>query len=190
MSLIYPVILKISDHCLADVDLDPLTVQSEVARNALQFSARLADLPLGPIQKDDKGAPFSVNGVHLSLSHTSFFAAGIIACSPIGIDLEKIVSFSNFLKNRVATESEWKLFSEVTPIAFYRLWTAKEAVLKAAGIGIAGLPECEVTELFGDQGMTLTMFGKVWQAEHHLFQDHIASVASSGGVGGAIWHFQ
>lgn len=193
MALRYPVIFKISDHGSADGDSDPLTAQSAVARKALQLSARMAGLPLGPIQKiqkNDKGAPLPANGVHFSLSHTSLFAAGVAACSPIGIDLEKIEPFSDFLKNRVAADSEWQLFADVTPISFYRLWTAKEAVLKATGAGIAGLPECVVTGLSGDQGMRLSMLGKVWQAEHHLFQNHIASVASCGKMEASIWHCQ
>jgi 4'-phosphopantetheinyl transferase len=57
--------------------------------------------------------------------------------SPMGIDLEQMlpVSFAEF--RNIMSENEWSILNESGSITdFYRLWTKKEAVCKAEGIGL------------------------------------------------------
>lgn len=98
-------------------------------------------------------------GWHLSLSHSH----GLSACgtqygSALGIDIEpskRHPEWQKVVKRWFSpTEQEW-LFKEDDPHIFLRVWTLKEAWLKATGRGIAGnLQTLEVRrnfELYGDQ---------------------------------------
>lgn len=76
-----------------------------------------------------------------NLSHTQTRAAlawGRMA--EVGVDIERVSSFDDALARRVLTDQERGALS-VLPIAvqsrqFFRFWTAKEAVLKALGVGL------------------------------------------------------
>jgi len=98
-------------------------------------------------------------GWHLSLSHSH----GLSACateygSALGIDIEssrRHPQWKRVVKRWFSpVEQEW-LFKEDDPHTFLRVWTLKEAWLKATGRGIArNLQTLEVRrnfELYGDQ---------------------------------------
>lgn len=76
-----------------------------------------------------------------NLSHTQTRAA--LACGQnveVGVDIERVGSFDDALARRVLTEQERAVLSAL-PLAmqarqFFRFWTAKEAVLKALGVGL------------------------------------------------------
>ncbi|MEC7815571.1 MAG: 4'-phosphopantetheinyl transferase superfamily protein [Pseudomonadota bacterium] len=104
-------------------------------------------------------------GLHLSLSHSHGLTACAVATGPIGLDLEPADRRTDWA--RVAkrwftpVEQAW-LFQDNDPSAFLKVWTLKEAWLKATGRGIAGnLQTLEVRrgfELYGDQA------DQTWQA--------------------------
>ncbi|SHK09876.1 4'-phosphopantetheinyl transferase [Marinobacter antarcticus] len=96
---------------------------------------------------------------HLSLSHShGLSACGIQYGSALGIDIEpskRHPQWQKVVKRWFSSiEQEW-LFQEDDPHTFLRVWTLKEAWLKATGRGIAGnLQTLEVRrhfELYGDQ---------------------------------------
>ena len=90
------------------------------ARTALALSAELSGVTLELLAKGDRGAPLPSGGVYWSLSHTSDFVAGVTAPYPIGIDIEKIKSFTPALRERVAGTREWELSDTVDDILFCR----------------------------------------------------------------------
>lgn len=104
-------------------------------------------------------------GLHLSLSHSHGLTACAVSDGPLGLDLEpadRRTDWARVAKRWFTTvEQEW-LFRENDPSAFLKVWTLKEAWLKATGRGIAGnLQTLEVRkgfELYGDQP------GRNWQA--------------------------
>ena len=61
-------------------------------------------------------------------------------------------------------------------MTFFRFWTAKEAVLKAVGKGIAGISRCRVVEIVDDTRMILTYDNIRWPVAHFWFDDHVAAV--------------
>lgn len=95
------------------------------------------------IDHDDAGAPFLPNhpGLHVSISHCPTAVAAAVARNrSIGIDVESRRRINPSLVNRVCTPDEAAAIQAATDptMAFLRLWTRKEAVLKCRGTGIKG----------------------------------------------------
>ena len=99
------------------------------------------------------GKPYLACGsLHFNLSHTADrLMIAVADFADIGIDIEIIKPRSSLdsLAARCFSSRElhaWQQFQpEQRPAAFYRLWTKKEAFVKAVGRGIAlGLEQCEV----------------------------------------------
>jgi 4'-phosphopantetheinyl transferase len=121
-------------------------------------------------------------GWRLSLSHSQ----GLSACatradSPIGLDLEpcqRHAQWQKVVKRWFSpVEQEW-LFREDDSNTFLKVWTLKEAWLKATGRGIAGnLQTLEVRknfEIYGDQPE------QDWQAACCYIEGYLVSVVFRG----------
>lgn len=81
---------------------------------------------------------------HFNVSHSGDFAAiAITRTGPIGVDIEQVKPdlVSKQLAGTVLDESEISWLAQHSPEqrngAFYRLWTIKESVLKAVGLGFS-----------------------------------------------------
>lgn len=88
----------------------------------------------------DGGKPF-IEGrpdIFFNLSHCREAAVCVIAPHPVGIDVESVRQFKEDLARYTMNEHEMEqiLISERPDIAFIRLWTMKEALLKMTGEGI------------------------------------------------------
>ena len=98
---------------------------------------------------DDKGKPHLYEDIseeneksrkdliHFSLSHSGDYVACIISDKPCGIDIEKHNEKRDYEKisKRVCTENELTFISDADD--FYSIWTLKESVMKAVGLGLA-----------------------------------------------------
>lgn len=114
--------------------------------------------------KDDQGKPSVLDApLHISLSHTvGLVAAAVSRHGPVGIDVE---SAARRIKNPLALARRFFTADECAALAaiadvearrthFLRLWTVKEAVVKALGTGIADT--FTVFSINIDQSITLT----------------------------------
>jgi 4'-phosphopantetheinyl transferase len=74
-------------------------------------------------------------GTHFSLSHSGDLALLALAPEPVGVDLELARPDLDFtrLARRFFPEAEWNAVARGGRDAFVRLWTRKEACVKAAG---------------------------------------------------------
>lgn len=157
--------------------------QRRASREALALAARIAGCPDQAFEKSDpRGAPVpTASGWHWTLSHDRWFVAGAVhPTSPLGVDLEKIALRRRALVERVADENERALMGEgqepLDAHGFARLWTTKEAVLKAESIGIPGLAHAKVCGTGGPHLTHTTYEGTPRIVQHTALAQHLVSL--------------
>jgi 4'-phosphopantetheinyl transferase len=165
---------------------------SASARIALHVSAKLSGIASFQPLKDDKGVPRPVAGVFWSVSHTDTCVAGVVAPYPVGIDAEMIRPVSDDLWDAIASEEEWRLGTAGDPDCFFRYWTAKEAVLKATGAGLAGLRRCIVAEVIDAERILIRFQGNDWPVHHRRIADIRSPciAAVTGGGSAIVWQIR
>jgi 4'-phosphopantetheinyl transferase len=175
---LFPVILPVPSEIYGFKPRERVVFLSRQARQALKISALKSGVRIGDPVKDGNGVPQPVGGIHWSISHKTRYVCGVAAPAPIGIDIERVRDFSKGLFQKTAVESEWALADMETGsvTAFFRFWTAKEAVLKATGIGIKDLLKCRVHQITDDHHLLIKYGGRNWLIEHFFFEDHVASI--------------
>ncbi len=122
-------------------------------------------LPSGPWGKPKLGSQFAGAPLEFNLAHSEDLALlAFTRGGVVGIDLERIrpLKDADELVARFFSEREHTAFQglspELRPVAFFNLWTRKEAWLKATGEGIAhSLPLVEVSFLPGDPPALLSL---------------------------------
>lgn len=89
------------------------------------------------------GKPHVINSCnyHFSVSHSGNAIVFVCDSSPIGIDIEQIADVNLMIAKRffAYNEYEYIINSEQPEIAFYRIWTSKEAYIKMLGLGLSKL---------------------------------------------------
>lgn len=177
---IHPVVMAVPGPERLLKGREKVSALRRIAREALDQSARKSGVTLGRLEKADNGAPLPSNGIHWSLTHKEHYVAAVTAPHPIGIDIEKDRPASEGLYQRLADPQEWALATEVTQALFYRYWTAKEAVLKAVGKGLAGLTHCRIVKIIDDARLELRYAQSIWQVTQvRMAEDHIVAVTAS-----------
>jgi 4'-phosphopantetheinyl transferase len=178
---IWPVIHPVSPTLHIPNGREKVLHLSRLAREAVKRSAQLSRAPDPLFPKNSDGAPVPEAGWYWSLTHKPEVVAGIVAQAPVGIDVEKIRPVHANLHLKICDLTEWDLCAEPPLIRFFRYWTAKEAVLKALGLGLQGLSSCHIQTRPGPLRMELVADGNVWRVEHLFIADHLAAVAYRSG---------
>lgn len=156
---------------------DRVQLQREASRVALRTSAELSGAAVDSWPQRDDGVPLPVRGWHWSVSHTRRWAAAVVARYPIGVDIEWIRPRTESLWDGVADGDEWQRLGERNWNGFFRLWTAKEATLKAHGSGIGYLREVRVSGTAGPAALVVEFRGKVHRVLQLRLDDQIAAVS-------------
>ncbi len=94
----------------------------------------------GEWKYNEHGKPYLPNGPYFSISHCKEGIAVAIDEKPIGIDIEGIRRADEELIGRVMNEEERV---EMNDRMFTRLWTQKEAIVKAEGVGIQSFEQLQ-----------------------------------------------
>lgn len=142
---LYPVIIEVP-HDENEPPLQRMKKQRGYARRALRRCAELSGAPSNGWSQQKGGAPIPNGKFYWSISHTRGLAAAVVAMQPVGIDVERIRERRVDLFDEVGRGEEWSLLGGRTWFAFFYLWTAKEAVLKANSLGIGHLDQCRLIE--------------------------------------------
>lgn len=95
------------------------------------------------IARGEHGKPFLPEHptVQFSIAHSGSWAVCALDSRAVGVDLEQVrdVRYAALAKRHFTPEeTDWLAAQEDGLLAFFRLWTAKESVLKARGVGLAG----------------------------------------------------
>lgn len=177
MALIHPVALPVPPGERHLTGREKVRNLSQLARRALHHSADFGELLIDVLEKNESGAPLPSHGVHWSLTHKNTWVAAVAAPFAVGIDLETIRDVDTRLFQRVADETEWAVYGEPGRERFFYLWTAKEAVLKAVGRGIAGLEQCKFDTVVDHDTLRMRYEGTAWTVTHHwIGRDHLLAV--------------
>lgn len=178
---IYPVILPVPEDAQALPPRERVRFLSRHARQALRRSAARSGVALGPLEKDDRGAPVPFDGTFWSLTHTRGFVGGVVAPAPVGLDIEAVRPGVKDLFRKTADEREWALSDDPDRVrVFFRYWTAKEAVLKTGGRGLADLSRCRIAAVVDSHRLRVDYGGEPWPVEQCFFGEHLASIACRG----------
>jgi len=160
--------------------------QRTQARIALARCAVLAGAPLDGWRQDESDRPIANDGFHWSIAHKRLCAVAAIADCPVGVDVECIKPRTSEHFEEVATPEEWAVLGGRSQRHFFRLWTAKEAVLKSTGVGMAGWDDCRVIRVIDDRRLSVAFDpgapGSTVEVEHFEHADHIAAVTARGSV--------
>ncbi len=176
---IFPVILPVP---LKDQRLkgrERVVALSCLARQALEICAEKGRLRLGKLEKNVDGVPLPFDGHYWSLTHKPKYVGAVISLKKTGIDIEEVRVVSNPMFQRVADDREWRLGGSRSEMLFFRFWTAKEAVLKAEGVGMAGLSKCVVHRLRNRQHLEISYQDTRYLIEQVYFNGHIAAVVKN-----------
>lgn len=143
----------------------------------------------------ERGKPYLTNtSILFNLSHSQDLALyGITKINLIGIDLEYIrpINDAKSLAKRFFSPQEYNLINQLPPEkqqeTFFKLWTCKEAYLKATGDGLAGGLEKVEISLNSEKPIEfLSINGDIKAASNwYLYQfipqvNYIAAVAIVG----------
>ncbi len=162
--------------------------QQECARKALQRCAELCHAPATGWTKNELEVPQPNEGFYWSISHKRKWATAVIAEGPVGIDIEAIIPRTRRLHDHLAGDREWELMSDRSWHSFFRMWTAKEACLKANGVGIAHLLECRLQSIIDDQHVVLEYEDRFWPIEQFYHDDHVVAVTAEPDT--VRWHIE
>lgn len=96
-----------------------------------------------PVSFGEHGKPYLTErpDIRYNLSHADGIAACIVSDRECGIDCEKVREYRPLVAKRIFSDSEQALLENTGEadrnLLFFRLWTLKEAFVKALGVGIS-----------------------------------------------------
>lgn len=169
-----PVILEVAGGAAARTAAQ-VAAQRAAARAALVESAILCHAPRDGWVQGAAGIPMVNDGWHWSVAHTRRYAVGVVSRSPVGVDIEAIIPRRETLWEALADASEWMLLGGRSWPAFFRLWTAKEAVVKSVGEGIGAFGECRLVGVEAEGNLVLALHGKERRVAHFPFDGHVVA---------------
>ena len=121
----------------------------------------------------NNGKPYlKDNGLFFNISHSGdYVVLGTAGCE-LGVDIEIVKPFPGNVAGRFFTPEECDyLNTENTNEAFFRIWTAKESVMKGSGLGLSMSPESFSVLPIDSSGHMIR--DRLWFLEWFSFDNHI-----------------
>ena len=177
---LYPVVMPVSAAVRRLSGREKVAALSCLARAALRASADRAGMALGQLAQDEEGVPLPAGDRAWSVSHKPGYVAAVAGRGAAGIDIEELRPRRKEIFPLVASEAEWTLFGGTSWDSLYRCWTAKEAVVKSTGTGLAGLKSCRVLDVPDGTRITLSFQGREYHIAQLRHDNHIVAVVHDG----------
>ncbi|MFI5343907.1 MAG: 4'-phosphopantetheinyl transferase family protein, partial [Chlamydiales bacterium] len=161
------------------------------ARDLLVKNQILAmeDARLTTIQHHASGEPYLLLPkaiqplLHISISHSRTWCACLIslAAQPASIDLEDLSIQRDVLKlaEHFFSIQECEYVKNFGAEAFYILWTAKEAIAKLRGKGLAEVLKIQLHPASLETNR-VNFEGREYRLKRHITQDYLYTIASQG----------
>ncbi|MDR6871380.1 phosphopantetheine--protein transferase-like protein [Bosea sp. BE125] len=115
------------------------------------------------IEHDERGRPLLARpagtGLHLSLATRAGVVALALARHPVGVDVEQVEPLAApplVILHPQERKALLALPEPARPLAFARLWAAKEAYVKALGTGFARSPESFAVTLASQEAFSVS----------------------------------
>jgi 4'-phosphopantetheinyl transferase len=173
---LFPVVLPVAEVGYKLSGKEQVARLSRISREALRLSAGKSGVILGELSKDEDDIPRPFDGNYWSISHKPQYVAAVVSKTEIGIDIEEIKPRAESIFYLVASDEEWDLSEDRSWYMFFRYWTAKEAVLKAVGIGICGLRACKVCRVPDERHIILEYKNRSFRVAQLNYNNHIVSM--------------
>lgn len=165
-----------------------IAARSREARLARDAAAREAGCTVTDFPQAPDGRPLPSAGWSWSISHGRDWVAGTVHTGPVGVDVERLHLRPRVVA-RVLAPAEAGHFGDTDPtLAFIRTWTAKEAVVKASGVGIRDLPACTVEDVEGPERLWIRCHGERLRVEQRVHDGHVLAVHAPGDGWSVRWH--
>ncbi|MBN4058906.1 4'-phosphopantetheinyl transferase superfamily protein [bacterium AH-315-J04] len=178
--ILFPVIMPVSQDAPVRTSAR-VKAQRLASRQALKICSEKCGAPTSGWEKNEREVPQPNEGFFWSVSHKRNWAAAVIADRAVGIDVEEILPRDNrAVFDELACENEWDIVGGKDWDHFFRIWTAKEATLKANGKGIGAFSSCVVSSMLDDKHLALRFDKADWLVEHFYHDNHIISVTVVG----------
>lgn len=135
----------------------------------------------------EHGKPYFAGGPEISLTHSGVWVMLGVSNGPaIGVDLEAEREFDIRTMARIMTAEEAS-YVGADPVRFFKVFTAKESVMKALGTGFATPPE-HVPVYGSFFGLPVEAENKRFFVKTFRYEDAVVSVASEAEIGEILFH--
>lgn len=130
------------------------------------------------IEEGENGKPCLSGGPCFNLSHSGDYVILGVSDRELGVDVERIAPWNDRVARRcfLPAELSW-LYADPTENAFFRLWTAKESVMKATGLGFS-MPPSSFSVLPMEDGPH-GIEGRVWHLTWLALPGHAVCTAAA-----------
>ena len=108
-------------------------IKSDKTRKEKTISLMIKNKYIGNYHIGENGKPLS-NEKHFNISHKDDYLAFVIDEVPVGIDIEHIKPTKDRLADFISSDEEKAYIKD--DVSFYEIWTNKEALVKANGLGV------------------------------------------------------
>jgi hypothetical protein len=114
---------------------------------------------------------------HWSTTNTKGLVAGLLGPTPLAVDAEWLGRPRQAALAAYLPGAEVRALGLPAGHAELALWSAKEAVIKLTGIGMAAMGRTALKEVLGQERLLFSLDGRTYQVLQNWQPEHVISVA-------------